>query len=154
MTIISSNGYFTLARYVVDLDATRLEKRLGYSPGALAAGWLAATPVLPFAPNNIILRGSTRWSSGTLSPGVNIADVIEARADVDQLRAKVAAHFDRGLANRPVKLFRVDKTVIEYPNAPDGVPQFEARSAVQWRVVTTVAPGGMMSSHDFLPALY
>lgn len=141
---IISAGYFTWLKFLLDQSPAQLENRIGYSPGTLAAGWLLLSPRAPLAPNNIDLRGSSRWPDGKLPDGRQIGSVISSRSDLAEAQNKLASFFDQGMDRRPAKV-RPNLCPQAYPAAtPTGIPQFKLVRAVEWVVLAKVDPGGVL----------
>jgi len=153
LSILSSDGYFTILRYLLGKSSIQLESDLGFEKGALAGGWHLYSPRRPLHASNIELRGSTGLINSRLADGRLICDVIAGRADVAALRGKVAAFFDRGLERRPCKVVRMSRDTISYPAAQRGIPQFKLHTPVEWTWLATVAPGDSVSMATVTKAL-
>ncbi|HEV7914162.1 MAG TPA: hypothetical protein VGP22_10360 [Albitalea sp.] len=150
---ISSDGYFTILKYLLGKPSQVLEDHLGFSKSALAGGWHLYSPKVPLSAVNIDLRGSTGLPDGRLPDGRWIADVISERADVMALRRKVSSFFDKGLDRRPCKVVRISQEAIGYPKADQGIPQFRLHTAVDWVWLATVAPGEVLERSTVRSAL-
>ena len=148
MERIISAGYFTWLKFLLDKPSSELERLIGYSPGSLAAGWKLLSPELPLSPQNIDLRGSTRWPDGVMRDRKPIGSAIASRSDVPQLQNKIVSFFDRGLERHPAKVFSNSKPQ-GYPAAsPVGIPQFKLVLPISWVVIATMNPGEILRKAD------
>lgn len=140
--IVVAAGYFTMLKYIAILNGPQLERTLGFECGRLKSGFriavLSESEIL--MPEEFILKGSTRWSGGSIrgvesyKEGLDIRDVISGRGqDENELKVKVAAFFARRGENTPAKLIpRLEHADgMKYPDAEalgpgrrSGVPQF------------------------------
>lgn len=148
MNTVDSAGYFTWLQFLLDKSEEDLERLIGYAKGSLSEGWKLLSPKSPLQPNNIDLRGSTRWSDGKLPDGRPIGSIIGARTDLTQAQKKIVSFFDQGLERRPAKVLS-NKTPKDYPPAtPHGIPQFKLFNPVPWVAIATVAPGRRLKKSD------
>jgi hypothetical protein len=145
---VSRGGYFTWVAYLLEVPPVRLEERLGYKRGALAAGWQLLTPCSAIPANLIDLRGSTRWEDGArkdnqpfASGDTHINQVIARRTGYSEGRMKVAAFFDKKWENTPAKVLPLTHSHPGYEAAVAGIPQFRLWAQIDWIVHVTVMPG-------------
>ena len=134
-------GNFTMLGFIDSWRALDLERRLGFSPGRLAAGYavFALAPGQRLGPYDFELQGSTRWSGGfsirtRSSETADLEDLLSGRGlDVTQLKEKVCEFFARRGAQTPAKVVPVTTHApgMQYPDANalgagirSGVPQF------------------------------
>ena len=141
-----SSGYFTWLRFLYDVPAPELARRLGFAPlDVLAGGWVLWSPTHPIPADLIVFRGSTRWSDGILPDGRQVGDLIATQSDARMLASRVAGFFDRGLDHRPAKVGpRLKPT--SYPSAVGGgIPQFKLRQSIEWTALLDVPPGAVLT---------
>lgn len=147
-----SAGYFTYLKWIVNKTPAQLETALGYTRGSLASGWELWAPSAPIVASNLDLRGSTRFEDGIVPSGSMkgrpIGDVLGQRMDLSAARGTMAAFFDRGIDQRPVKVR--SKGPAGYEPAPHGsaIPQFKLFEEIEWVVVATVPAGGILGWSD------
>jgi hypothetical protein len=134
-------GNFTTLGFLDGLSGPTLERTLGFSSGRLSAGFavVALADGEALRPDEIELKGSTRWSGGHIGPvGSEVRRELEAilrerTQDVASLKAKVCTFLARRGRNTPAKVIpgTVHAAGMQYPDAEalgvgirSGVPQF------------------------------
>jgi len=147
------SGDFTMLKFIVNVGAEELERRIGFHAGRLAAGFrcILLAPGELLSPGDFDLKGSTRWSGGKVqqsesqAPDVEIADILQQRGlDTVEARRKVAAFFAKGGGNTPAKVVPAQRHQrwMTYPNAEalgqgirSGIPQFTMKSGIRKRAI-------------------
>lgn len=134
-------GNFTMLGAIDSWGGDDLERRLGFSPGRLSAGYavFALAPGQRLGPHEFELQGSTRWSGGysirtRSDEKAELEELLASRGqDVIRLKEKVCEFFARRGARTPAKVVPVigHASGMQYPDATalapgvrSGVPQF------------------------------
>jgi hypothetical protein len=149
---ITCKGNFTTLRYLVGLDASALERTVGFDKGRLSNGFLiiALADDESIRPKDFELKASTRWSQGAVGGkngvgGEQIESILLSRGqDVDGLKEQVCKYFSRHRLNTPAKVLPNLRHTpgMQYPDAEalgpgiaSGVPQFDLLVAKRFVVV-------------------
>ncbi len=134
---VTMKGNITMLGFVDQWSGTELERRVGYGAGRLANGCaiLALVRGQALRPEDIQLRGSTRWSGGYASPqGKDVEDLLGDRGqNISEVKQRLCRFFAANEKNRPAKVvpFIPHGPNATYPDAealgagiPSGIPQF------------------------------
>ncbi|WP_284620160.1 hypothetical protein [Aquabacterium humicola] len=125
-------GYFTKRHCLGDLaNAAELERRIGFAPGRLTAGWYVLFMVdRPPTAREFELGGYTHFSGSrqrghTASPGESAEEWLHAHAiDILRQREKVAANFTVTGPERLTKIVPVTRTGVYWHPQPNPIPQW------------------------------
>jgi hypothetical protein len=152
--LISLDGFFTQARYLRQQPYQQIERRLGFAPGRLAAGWwLLFLEHMP-SPANFEFMGYSYMSGGVaqghLRPGRMTAEqeLIAGNYDVFGLKQRtIRQTFRLNGPDRLAKVIPVDgpSGLMPYPPG-NGVPQWKLVHPLPFRVWGFVGPGQVYTS--------
>jgi hypothetical protein len=156
MLPVALTGNFTLLKYIANLGAEDLERRLGFASGRLRSGFrlVILAPDETISEDDFDLIASTRWSGGEMAKapptgeGTDIEKLLVSRGqDVNVLKSKVVAFFAKRGGNTPAKILPnlVDKDgSMHYPagealevdiqrgvQKETGVPQFTLKKNIR-----------------------
>jgi hypothetical protein len=151
--IVTTDGDFTMLKYLIGLDAAQLERTVGFDKGRLDSGFLivALAADEKLAPADFSLKASSRWSAGLVrahassEPGIDINDILATRGqDIGLLKERVARFLNQGGGNRPAKVLPNlrHSEGMKYPDAEarapgvwGGVPQFHLDAPRRFLIV-------------------